>query len=88
MDKVANEKADQDMLESVEQTGRIANQEEHELTPVAAIRKNPRVTLWCLYAIWMLMLNSFENQAGGSVLGIPQFRQVCCRPMTAAASCV
>ncbi|KFZ10467.1 hypothetical protein V502_08115 [Pseudogymnoascus sp. VKM F-4520 (FW-2644)] len=75
MEKPKNEKIDVDFIESVEQAGRLANQEEHELTPLKAIRKNPWVMLWCIYAIWMLVLNSFENQAGGSVLGIPEFRK-------------
>lgn len=69
-------KSDTELLENVEQTGRIANQEEHELTPLQAVRENPWVLLWCIYAIWMLILNSFENQAGGTVLGIPEFRKV------------
>lgn len=77
MEKPKNEKIDVKFIESVEQAGRLANQEEHELTPLNAIRKNPWVMLWCIYAIWMLVLNSFENQAGGSVLGIPEFRKVC-----------
>ncbi|KFY85073.1 hypothetical protein V500_08729 [Pseudogymnoascus sp. VKM F-4518 (FW-2643)] len=75
MEKPKNEKIDVNFIESVEQAGRLANQEEHELTPLKAIRKNPWVVLWCIYAIWMLVLNSFENQAGGSVLGIPKFRK-------------
>jgi SP family general alpha glucoside:H+ symporter-like MFS transporter len=76
MENPKNEKTDVDFIESVEQTGRLANQGEHELTPLKAIRDNPWVMLWCIYAIWMLILNSFENQAGGSVLGIPEFRKV------------
>lgn len=69
-------KSDTELLKSVEQTGNIANQHEHELGPLQAIRENPWVMLWCIYAIWMLILNSFENQAGGAVLGIPEFRKV------------
>lgn len=76
MENPTEEKPNAGAFESVEQTGRLANQEEHELQPLEAIRKNPWVMLWCTYAIWMLVLNSFENQAGGSVLGIPEFRKV------------
>ena len=79
MEKPKSEKVDADLVESVEQSGRLANQEEHQQTPVKAVRENPWVMLWCLYAIWMLVLNSFENQAGGAVLGIPRFRQVCAK---------
>lgn len=85
MDETRREKAELSHLEedinrnqpeeSIEQTSRRANYEEHELTPMKAIRKNPWVMIWCIYAIWMLILNSFENQAGGSVLGIPRFRK-------------
>jgi SP family general alpha glucoside:H+ symporter-like MFS transporter len=79
MEKPKNENTVLTVPESVEETGRLANQGEHELTPLEAIRNNPWVMLWCIYAIWMLILNSFENQAGGSVLGIPEFRKV--RPL-------
>lgn len=62
-------------LENInEQAGRIANQEDHELTAIQALKKNPKTVIWCAYAIWLLVLNSFENQAGGTALGIPEFR--------------
>lgn len=51
-------------VELVEQNGRLANQEDHDTKPLQAIRENPWALLWCVYAIWMLILNSFENQAG------------------------
>jgi SP family general alpha glucoside:H+ symporter-like MFS transporter len=28
-----------------------------------------------LYAVWTVLLVSFENQASGTVLGIPEFRK-------------
>ncbi|KAG9235732.1 general substrate transporter [Amylocarpus encephaloides] len=69
-------KEDTTYLENVDDSAaRIANQEDHELTPIQAAKRNPRTVLWCCYAIWLLILNSFENQAAGSALGIPQFRQ-------------
>lgn len=75
MEEVKSTKIDSQYLEHIdEQAGRIANQEDHEITAIQALRKNPRTVLWCSYAIWLLVLNSFENQAGGSALGIPQFR--------------
>lgn len=55
--------------------GHAANQDDHDTTAVQAARNNPMTVLWCSYAIWLLVLNSFENQAGGSALGIPQFRK-------------
>jgi SP family general alpha glucoside:H+ symporter-like MFS transporter len=61
-------------LENVDEVAaHVANQDDHDTTAIEA--KNPKTVLWCCYAIWLLVLNSFENQAGGSALGIPQFRQ-------------
>jgi SP family general alpha glucoside:H+ symporter-like MFS transporter len=59
-----------------EEVARVANQDEHDETPWQAIKAHPWTLVWSIYAIWILILNSFENQAGGSILGIPQFRQV------------
>lgn len=44
-------------------------------TPVRAVQRHPRELLWCVYAIFVLVLGSFDNQAGGVVLSIPQFRK-------------
>ena len=55
--------------------GHAANQDDHDISAIQAARKNPLTVLWCSYAIWLLVLNSFENQAGGTALGIPQFRK-------------
>ncbi|TEA19121.1 Alpha-glucosides permease MPH3 [Colletotrichum sidae] len=61
--------------EHVEEIGHAATAEEHEVTPVQAIKSQPWAFVWCLYAIYVLVLTSFDNQAGGSVLGIRQFRK-------------
>lgn len=74
MEEVKSDKIDLHLENIDEQAGRIANQEDHEITAIQALRKNPKTVVWCAYAIWLLVLNSFENQAGGSALGIPQFR--------------
>lgn len=55
--------------------GHAANQEEHELSAIGAIRKQPKVFCWCLYALFTCLLVSFENQASGMVLSIPEFRK-------------
>ena len=60
--------------DSVE-AGHLANQEDHETTRWQAIKANPRVFAWCLYAVWLTILVSFENQATSIVIGIPQFRK-------------
>ncbi|KAL0934641.1 MFS hexose transporter [Colletotrichum truncatum] len=61
--------------EHVEQIGHAATAEDHEETALQAIKNKPWAFVWCVYAIYVLVLTSFDNQAGGSILGIPQFRQ-------------
>ncbi|KAH7041567.1 putative maltose permease [Microdochium trichocladiopsis] len=53
----------------------LSNEEERSIGKWAAIRKNPWAFAWCLYGVWAIMLVSFENQAAGIVVGIPQFRK-------------
>lgn len=55
--------------------GHLANQEDHEISRMQAIRSNPRAFAWCLFAVWTTLLVSFEMQASGIVIGIPQFRK-------------
>ncbi|KAH8676473.1 general substrate transporter [Tricladium varicosporioides] len=76
MDDGIKEKGSPVYLENVnEEAAHIANQDDHDTTAIQAARRNPKAVLWCTYAIWLLVLNSFENQAAGSALGIPQFRK-------------
>ncbi|PMD36491.1 general substrate transporter [Hyaloscypha variabilis F] len=72
---VEAEKTGDAFVENVDQAARIANQDEHDVGAIKAIKMYPWALAWCCYAVWMIILNSFENQAGGSVLGIPQFRK-------------
>lgn len=58
-----------------EQLGHLANQEDHELSKIQAIKKHPWAFGWCLFAVWTILLVSFENQASGNILSIPQFRK-------------
>ncbi len=53
----------------------IANQEEHELGAFATIRKRPKLFAWCLWSVFTCLGVSFENQAAGIVLSIPEFRK-------------
>lgn len=55
--------------------GHLAHQLDHEETPLGALRSHPIPCLWILYAIWILMATSFDNNASSSILGIPQFRK-------------
>lgn len=62
-------------LDEQHQLGHLANQEDHELGVYASLRKHPWACTWCVYACWTIILVSFELQAAGSVLGIPEFRK-------------
>lgn len=53
----------------------LANQEEHEGNKWQAIRKYPRAFFWSIFAVWCMLLVSFENQAAGNIIGIPEFRK-------------
>ncbi|EFX05667.1 maltose permease [Grosmannia clavigera kw1407] len=55
--------------------GRIAESQEHQLNMLQAIRKQPLVFAWAFFANVTCLLVSFENQAGGTVLSIPEFRK-------------
>ncbi|KAH7148195.1 general substrate transporter [Dactylonectria macrodidyma] len=54
---------------------RLGNQEEHELGKLETLRRYPRACAWILFAVWYVLLVSFENQASGNILGIPRFRE-------------
>ena len=58
-----------------ERLAHLANEEDHKTGKWQAIKQNPRAFGWCLFAVWTTLLVSFENQASGNVLGIPQFRK-------------
>lgn len=58
-----------------QQLAHVANQEERDSTKWQAIKNNPWSFFWCLFGIWTILLVSFENQAAGIVVGIPQFRK-------------
>lgn len=57
------------------QLGHLANQEDHEVGKLESFRRYPWQCFWCLFSVWCVLLVSFENQAAGNVLGIPQFRK-------------
>ncbi|CAO2653367.1 Nn.00g027780.m01.CDS01 [Neocucurbitaria sp. VM-36] len=49
--------------------------EDHEGTKWQILRCNPWAFVWCLYTCWTIVFVSFETQASGAVVGIPQFRK-------------
>jgi hypothetical protein len=55
--------------------GHLANQEDHEVGKLASFRKYPWACAWSIYMVWVVLLVSFENQAAGNVISIPEFRK-------------
>lgn len=53
----------------------LANQEEHELTKWESVKKYPLAVAWSVFAVWCVLLVSFENQAAGNIISVPRFRQ-------------
>lgn len=66
------------------QLGHLANQEDHEVGKLASFRRYPWAYFWSIYSVWIVLLVSFENQATGSVIGIPELRRDFGRAITAA----
>lgn len=64
-----------DHTKSTTIAGHLAHQLDHEETPIIALKSHPLACLWVLYAIWVLMATSFDNNASSNILGIPQFRK-------------
>jgi hypothetical protein len=52
-----------------------ADQEEHDLGILHSLRQYPLASAWCVYACWTIILISFDVQAAGAIVGIPQFRK-------------
>ncbi|OGE50703.1 hypothetical protein PENARI_c016G11810 [Penicillium arizonense] len=71
------EKPSTDLVEHADDQhlGHLANQEDHELGKWQSLKKYPWTFAWCVYAVWCILLVSFENQASGNVTGIPEFRK-------------
>lgn len=75
--------ADQEKLEAshAEQArtnqhlGHLADQENHNDGIIKSFKKHPWASAWCIYAAWCIILLSFDVQAAGAVVGIPQFRK-------------
>ncbi|ORX93901.1 and other transporter-domain-containing protein [Clohesyomyces aquaticus] len=47
--------------------GHLANAEDHNVGKLESFRN--------IYTVWVVLLVSFENQAAGNVIGIPEFRE-------------
>lgn len=51
------------------------NQESRINNRLQSIRANPWAFAWCLFAVWITLLATFDDQASYAILGIPQFRK-------------
>lgn len=60
---------------TVAEKGHASQQEDHEMTKWQAIKKNPINFAWTLFGVWTLIVISFDSQAGGLVISIPEFRK-------------
>ena len=59
----------------MQETGHATQQADHKISKWGAIKENPINFLWCVYGIWALIVIGFDNQAGGLVVSIPEFRK-------------
>jgi hypothetical protein len=65
-----------DRADMQEALARVANQDDHDIGKLESIRKFPLAFLWSLYAVWCVLLVSFENHRRAQV---PKgFRQCFC----------
>lgn len=60
---------------NVQETARLQQQVEHKLTKWQALKAYPITGAYMLGILWVMVLVGFENQAGGMVVSIPQFRK-------------
>lgn len=52
-----------------------SSQENVALSKWATIKQNRTAIAWCIFAVWVVVLTSFESLASSIVLGIPEFRK-------------
>ncbi|KAJ9650159.1 hypothetical protein H2198_010521 [Neophaeococcomyces mojaviensis] len=61
--------------EEIADTAHLAQREDHDTSKWQSITGNPKAFGWCCFAVLVTLLVSYENQAAGTVLSIPQFRK-------------
>jgi MFS transporter, SP family, general alpha glucoside:H+ symporter len=52
-----------------------SSQEDAAMSKWETIKQNPTAIAWCVFAVWVVVLTSFESLASSIVLGIPEFRK-------------
>ncbi|KAJ0158477.1 Alpha-glucosides permease MPH3 [Colletotrichum tanaceti] len=62
-------------LSADSQLAQAADFEDHELGIWKSFVRYPWASAWCVYACWTIILLSFDVQAAGAVVGIPEFRE-------------
>ncbi|OJJ44590.1 hypothetical protein ASPZODRAFT_160680 [Penicilliopsis zonata CBS 506.65] len=60
---------------NLEAAGDAIGRREYEETTWQAITRRPKTVFWGIYALWVLTASSYDSQAGGSFLSVPQFRK-------------
>ncbi|KAI0123713.1 maltose permease [Xylariales sp. AK1849] len=66
---------DLDEREHIETLGVTSHHEDRVVTKWEAVKDNPKNIAWIGWAIFVLCLQGFDNQAGGIVVGIEEFRK-------------
>ncbi|CAK7199283.1 hypothetical protein SEUCBS139899_001958 [Sporothrix eucalyptigena] len=62
-------------LSSGELHGRAIQQQEHNRTYWQTLRSDPKLLFWIGVMLWTMGVRGFENQAGGSVISITEFKR-------------
>ncbi|CAK7214933.1 hypothetical protein SBRCBS47491_002318 [Sporothrix bragantina] len=64
-----------DSISSAELHGRAIQQQEHNRTYWQTLRSDPWLLFWIGVMLWTMGVRGFENQAGGSVISVTEFKQ-------------
>ncbi|KAM6523214.1 hypothetical protein FSOLCH5_003833 [Fusarium solani] len=74
-DLAATEHADVLVASENARAGHLADYEDHEVGILGLFTKYKWACIWCIYALWAIVLVGFDMQASNAVVGIPKFRQ-------------
>jgi hypothetical protein len=74
-DLAATEHADVLVASENARAGHLADYEDHEVGILGSFTKCKWACIWCIYALWAIVLVGFDMQASNAVVGIPKFRQ-------------
>jgi hypothetical protein len=71
-DPIAKTQSEEEHIENV---GIEVQHADRMLSKWNSVKANPKTVFWIIWAIFVLCLQGFDNQAGGIVVGIEQFRK-------------